>query len=139
MRISDWSSDVCSSDLVQDSRLVVLNAMDAAERGAEVLTRVECLSARREGAQWRVLLRDRRSGLQREVEARALVNAAGPWTAEFLEQRAGLGKVQSLRLVKGSHIVVPKLFDHAFPYIFQNPDGRIVFAIPYEEIGRAHV
>src|SRR3546814_14408802 len=71
MRISDWSSDVCSSDLVQDSRLVVLNAMDAAERGAEVLTRVECLSARREGAQWRVLLRDRRSGLQREEIGRA--------------------------------------------------------------------
>ncbi|HEY9539123.1 MAG TPA: glycerol-3-phosphate dehydrogenase, partial [Kiloniellaceae bacterium] len=124
---------VYSDCWVQDSRLVVLNAMDAAERGAEVLTRVECLSARREGAQWRVLLRDRRSGLQREVEARALVNAAGPWTAEFLEQRAGLDKVQLLRLVKGSHIVVPKLFDHAFPYIFQNPDGRIVFAIPYED------
>jgi glycerol-3-phosphate dehydrogenase len=124
---------VYSDCWVQDSRLVVLNAMDAAERGAEVLTRVECLSARREGGLWRVVLRDRRSGARREVTARALVNAAGPWTAEFIQQRAGLSNAQSLRLVKGSHIVVPKLFDHAFPYIFQNPDGRIVFAIPYED------
>ena len=124
---------VYSDCWVQDSRLVVLNAMDAAERGAEVLTRTECLAARREGERWRVVLRDGRSGAQREVEARALVNAAGPWTAQFIEQRAGLNKAQPLRLVKGSHIVVPKLFDHGFPYIFQNPDGRIVFAIPYED------
>lgn len=124
---------VYSDCWVQDSRLVVLNAMDAAERGARVLTRTECLSARREGAHWRVVLRDRRDGSQREVAARALVNAAGPWTAEFIEQRAGLNKAKSLRLVKGSHIVVPRLFDHDYPYIFQNPDGRIVFAIPYED------
>ena len=124
---------VYSDCWVQDSRLVVLNAMDARERGAEVLTRVECLSARREGANWRVVLRDRRNDARREVLARALVNAAGPWTAEFIEQRAGLNRAQALRLVKGSHIVVPKLFDHDFPYIFQNPDGRIVFAIPYED------
>ena len=123
---------VYSDCWVQDSRLVVLNAMDARERGAEVLTRVECVSARREEGQWRVVLRDLHDGAQREVRARALVNAAGPWTAEFIEQRAGLNKAQSLRLVKGSHIVVPKLFEHDFPYIFQNPDGRIVFAIPYE-------
>ncbi|GAB4363142.1 MAG: glycerol-3-phosphate dehydrogenase [Kiloniellaceae bacterium] len=124
---------VYSDCWVQDSRLVVLNAMDAAERGAEVLTRSECLSARRDGPLWRVVLRDRHDGSQREVQARALVNAAGPWTAEFIEQRAGLNKAKSLRLVKGSHIVVPRLFDHDFPYIFQNPDGRIVFAIPYED------
>ena len=117
---------------VQDSRLVVLNAMDAREHGAEVLTRVECVSARREEGLWRVVLRDLHDGAQREILARALVNAAGPWTAEFAEQRTGLNKAQSLRLVKGSHIVVPKLFEHGFPYIFQNPDGRIVFAIPYE-------
>src|SRR3546814_4478784 len=78
MRISDWSSDVCSSDL---------------------------------GERWRVVLRDGRNGTQREVLARALVNAAGPWTAEFIEQRAGLGKGLPLRLVKGSHIVVPRLFE----------------------------
>ncbi|MEQ8354581.1 MAG: glycerol-3-phosphate dehydrogenase [Kiloniellaceae bacterium] len=124
---------VYSDCWVQDSRLVVLNAMDARERGAEVLTRVECVSARREDDHWRIVLRDRRNGAEREVTARALVNAAGPWTAEFIERRAGLNKAKSLRLVKGSHIVVPKLFEHEFPYIFQNPDGRIVFAIPYED------
>jgi len=123
---------VYSDCWVQDSRLVVLNAMDAQEHGAEVLTRVECVTARREGERWHIVLHDLNSGAQREVEARALVNAAGPWTAEFIKQRAGLNKAQSLRLVKGSHIVVPKLFEHEFPYIFQNPDGRIVFAIPYE-------
>ena len=131
---ADLSKAFVYSDCwVQDSRLVVLNALDARERGAEVLTRTECVSARREGGLWRVVLRDLRDGGQREVTARALVNAAGPWTAEFIEQRTGLNKAQSLRLVKGSHIVVPRLFDHAFPYIFQNPDGRIVFAIPYED------
>jgi glycerol-3-phosphate dehydrogenase len=123
---------VYSDCWVQDSRLVVLNAIDARERGAEVLTRVECVSARRQGSGWHIELRDLRDDSRREVEARALVNAAGPWTAEFIEQRAGLNKAQSLRLVKGSHIVVPRLFDHDYPYIFQNPDGRIVFAIPYE-------
>lgn len=127
---------VYSDCWVQDARLVVLNAIDARERGAEVLTRVECVTARREGKLWHVVLRDRHDssgGSQREVRARALVNAAGPWTAEVLEQRVGLNKAKSLRLVKGSHIVVPRLFEHAFPYIFQNPDGRIVFAIPYED------
>ena len=118
---------------VQDSRLVTLNALDAQEHGAEVLTRVECASARRQDDGWHVVLRDLRDGSTREVQARALVNAAGPWTAEFIEQRAGLNKAQSLRLVKGSHIVVCKMFEHDYPYIFQNPDGRIVFAIPYEQ------
>jgi glycerol-3-phosphate dehydrogenase len=83
---------VYSDCWVQDSRLVVLNAIDAAERGAEILTRVECLSARRDGDRWRVVLSDRRDGSRREVEARALVNAAGPWTAEFLERRAGVNR-----------------------------------------------
>lgn len=118
---------------VQDSRLVTLNALDASEHGAEILTRVECASARRQDDRWHVELRDLRNGEKRQVTARALVNAAGPWTAEFIEQRAGLNKAQSLRLVKGSHIVVRKMFDHDYPYIFQNPDGRIVFAIPYEQ------
>ncbi|NIA68862.1 glycerol-3-phosphate dehydrogenase [Pelagibius litoralis] len=124
---------VYSDCWVQDSRLVALNALDAREHGAEVLTRVECVSARRQDDRWHVVLRDLRNGEKRELTARALVNAAGPWTAEFIEQRAGLNKAQSLRLVKGSHIVVPKMFDHDYPYIFQNPDGRIIFAIPYEQ------
>jgi len=113
---------------VDDARLVVLNALDAAERGASINTRTECVGAAREGDVWRVTLVKR--GRKETVRARVLVNAAGPWVSEMLEcigERAA-----PVRLVKGSHIVVPRLFGHERAYIFQNPDGRIGFAIPYE-------
>ncbi|TQV83757.1 glycerol-3-phosphate dehydrogenase [Denitrobaculum tricleocarpae] len=124
---------VYSDCWVQDARLVVLNAIDARERGAEVLTRTECVSARRVDELWEIELRDLLSGQMRKVSARALVNAAGPWVASVLEQRVGSNRAAGLRMIKGSHIVVPAMFDHDYSYIFQNPDGRIVFAIPYEE------
>jgi glycerol-3-phosphate dehydrogenase len=124
---------VYSDCWVQDARLVVLNAIDARERGAEILTRTECLSARRAGELWEIELKDLRSGQTRSVQARALVNAAGPWVASVLEQRLGSNRASGLRMIKGSHIVVPAMFDHGYAYIFQNPDGRIVFAIPYED------
>ena len=117
---------------VMDSRLVVLNAIDAAERGAEILTRTECTGAVREDAGWRVELRCTRTGAARSVRARALVNAAGPWVARFIEERLGQRSAKRVRLVKGSHIVVPRLHDGAHPYILQNTDRRIVFVIPYE-------
>lgn len=123
---------VYSDCWVQDARLVVLNAIDARERGAEVLTRTECVSARRVNDLWEIELKDLLSGQVRKVSARALVNAAGPWVASVLEQRVGSNRAAGLRMVKGSHIVVPAMFDHDYSYIFQNPDGRIVFAIPYE-------
>jgi len=110
---------------------VVLNAMDAAERGATVLTRWRCVDAVRGAQAWRVRL-ESAAGELREVTARALVNAAGPWAAEFLGEHAHVARPKSLRLVKGSHIVVPKMFEHDHAYIFQNPDKRIIFAIPYE-------
>lgn len=119
---------------VEDSRLVVLNAMDAAERGATVLTRMPLVSARREDGLWVARLAtgaDGRDGGM-EVRARSLVNAAGPWVAELLERRLGLGTERRIRLVKGSHIVVPRLSEGENAYIFQNDDRRIVFAIPYE-------
>ena len=118
---------------VEDARLVVLNARDAADRGATVLTRTRCVSARREGGLWRAVLRDEATGAQREVAARALVNAAGPWAADVLAGVAGLNTPARVRLVKGSHIVTRRLYDHDRCYIFQNADGRICFAIPYEE------
>jgi glycerol-3-phosphate dehydrogenase len=118
---------------VEDARLVVLNARDAADRGAAVLTRTRCVSARREGGLWRAVLRDEETGAQREVAARALVNAAGPWAAEVLGGVAGLNTPARVRLVKGSHIVTRRLYGHDRCYIFQNADGRICFAIPYEE------
>jgi glycerol-3-phosphate dehydrogenase len=120
------------SDLwVDDARLVVLNARDAADRGATVLTRTACVDARRGPGGWQIGLLTADGGTH-TLTARALVNAAGPWGAQFLVAHAHLPKRQSLRLVKGSHIVVTRRFTHDHAYIFQNPDKRIIFAIPYE-------
>jgi len=122
---------VYSDGWVDDARLVVLTAMDAAERGATVLTRWACADARRGASRWQVQLRST-AGQTREVTPRALVNAAGPFAAQFLADVAHAPERKSLRLVKGSHIVVPRIFEHDNAYIFQNPDKRIIFAIPYE-------
>lgn len=122
---------VYSDGWVQDARLVVLNAMAAAENGARILTRVSCTTAERQGEHWRATLLHA-DGHQEQITARAVVNAAGPWVESLLKQRLGLSSPKSIRLVKGSHIVVKKLFDHPYAYIFQNPDKRIIFAIPYE-------
>jgi glycerol-3-phosphate dehydrogenase len=116
---------------VDDARLVVLNAMDAARRGATIRTRTEVTSARRDGDHWRLNLRDSVTGQTSTATARVLVNAAGPWIEAMSRRLAGSARA-SLRLVKGSHIVVAKLFDHDRAYIFQNADRRIIFAIPYE-------
>jgi glycerol-3-phosphate dehydrogenase len=116
----------CRTD---DARLTIVSARDAALRGAEILTRTALVAARREAGVWRVVLRDA-DGASREVAARILVNAAGPWVLDVLA-RAGLSTGAMLRLVKGSHIVVPKLYagDHA--YLLQNDDRRIVFVMPF--------
>ena len=112
---------------VDDSRLVILNAVDARDRGAEIATRTELVSARREGEFWVAGL----SG-GREVAARAIVNAAGPWVAEVLKGRLGADTKSRARLVKGSHILVPRLWEGDQAYILQNEaDGRVVFALPY--------
>jgi glycerol-3-phosphate dehydrogenase len=122
---------IYSDGWVDDARLVVLNAMDAAERGATVLTRCACVDARRGDRLWQLRLQSG-EGATRELSARALVNAAGPWAAQFLGEHAHVPQRKALRLVKGSHVVVKKLFEHDHAYIFQNPDKRIIFAIPYE-------
>ena len=111
---------------VQDSRLVVLNAMDAAQRGATVLTRTELVEARREDMHWAAKVGDR------TIRARALVNAAGPWVAELFERLTGAQATRRIQLVKGSHIVLPRLYPGACAFILQNPDKRVVFAIPFE-------
>lgn len=126
-----------SDGWVDDARLVVLNALDARERGAHVATRTRCESARRGAQHWTATLRTA-DGAAHTVQARAIVNAAGPWAAQVLRdvaRPAGTERLatRSLRLVKGSHIVVPRRFEHDHAYIFQNPDGRIIFAIPYEQ------
>jgi glycerol-3-phosphate dehydrogenase len=116
---------------VEDSRLVVLNAIDARERGATILTGTELVDAHRVDGHWLARLR----GTEGEwsIMARALVNAAGPWAGEMFSRMADVKPRHMLRLVKGSHIVLPRLYfgDHAF--VLQNPDGRIVFAIPFEQ------
>ncbi|WP_297000288.1 MULTISPECIES: glycerol-3-phosphate dehydrogenase [unclassified Thalassospira] len=127
---------VYSDCWVDDARLVVLNAMDAKDMGAEILTRTECVGASRSDDGWNVTLRDQETGENRSVSGRMLINAAGPWCADLINPENGVVKSDTranIRLVKGSHIVVPKMFDHDFCYIFQNGDGRIVFAIPYQD------
>ena len=115
---------------VDDARLVVLNALDARERGAEVLTRTRCIALERSADHWRATLRADGSG--KTIRARAVVNAAGPWVDDVAAMALGVGAEAHLRLVKGSHIVVRRKFAGGHAYIFQNRDGRIVFAIPYE-------
>jgi glycerol-3-phosphate dehydrogenase len=117
---------------VEDSRLVVLNAVDAASHGARILTRTRLMQARREGAVWHATLRDLVSGTDSAVQARAIVNAAGPWVADIIGGALGVNTQRRTRLVKGSHIVVRRLYEGDHAYIVQNPDRRIVFAIPYE-------
>ncbi|MDB0528059.1 glycerol-3-phosphate dehydrogenase [Ralstonia solanacearum] len=122
---------VYSDGWVDDARLVVLNARDAADRGARILTRTRCLHAERRADGWHASLAGP-EGI-RAVRAKAIVNAAGPWAAEFARAAHALPDTRGLRLIKGSHIIVRRMFDHPFAYIFQNPDGRIVFAIPYQD------
>lgn len=117
---------------VQDARLVVLNARDAADRGATVLPRTRCTGAERDGDGWRVRLEGTMDGGRRTVTGRAVVNAAGPWVASFLGEAMHDPRKRDVHLVKGSHIVVPKLFGHDHAYLFQHTDGRVIFAIPYE-------
>lgn len=115
---------------VEDSRLVVLNARDAEARGAKIMVRTKVIDAVRSDGHWTVTLEDN-DGL-RDVSAKMIVNAAGPWVGDVLNGTLGLNSREGVRLVRGSHIVVPKLYDHDKCYFFQGEDGRIIFAIPYE-------
>ncbi len=116
---------------VEDSRLVVLAARDAANQGAVIRTRTMVTHARRVDGAWEIKLRSN-DGSEDTVIAKALVNAAGPWVSDVLASVMGRNDADKIRLVKGSHLVVDRLYDHDRCYIFQNADGRICFAIPYE-------
>ncbi|MCF6232446.1 MAG: glycerol-3-phosphate dehydrogenase [Rhodobacteraceae bacterium] len=118
---------------IQDARLVVLNAQDAQVRGADIATRTKVVSAKRLGDLWQIKLLDQASGTSRDVMARMLVNAGGPWVSDLIHNTIGIQSTESVRLVRGSHIVTRKLFDHDKCYFFQGRDGRIIFAIPYEQ------
>jgi glycerol-3-phosphate dehydrogenase len=118
---------------VDDARLVVLNARDAAERGAAIRTRTRAVAASRLNGIWHLTVAAHGSGSRETIAARVLINAAGPWVEDVAAAGAGPQVARRVRLVQGSHIIVPRLFDHSRAYIFQHPDGRIVFAIPYED------
>ncbi len=118
---------------VNDARLVVLNARDAAGRGAVIRTRSRVTSANRTDGQWQATVENLRTGAKETVRARLVVNAAGPWVDEVLAGTIGRNDVHNVRLVQGSHIVIRKKFEDPRAYFFQNRDGRIIFAIPYEE------
>ncbi|MBN3536847.1 MULTISPECIES: glycerol-3-phosphate dehydrogenase [Sphingomonas] len=122
---------VYSDCWVEDSRLVALNARDAADRGATVLTHTRLAAARREGTGWITTIEDAHG--TRDLTARAIVNAAGPWVADVLGDVPDARRDRGVRLIKGSHIVVPRLYEGAHAFMLQNPDRRIVFAIPYQE------
>ena len=121
-----------SDCFVDDARLVVLTARDAADRGAEICTRTRAVEIQQADGLWNVTVEDRASA-RRTIRARALVNAGGPWVEEVLASGAGVNARAKVRLVQGSHIVVRKLYDHDRAYIFQNADGRIIFVIPYQD------
>jgi glycerol-3-phosphate dehydrogenase len=125
-----WEYSDCA---VEDARLVVLNARDAAEHGAEILVRTRVTTAKPEGGIWRVTLEDQESGKSREVHAKLLINAGGPWVGDIITHAVHTETQRHVRLVRGSHIVTRKLYDHDKSYFFQGEDRRIAFAIPFEE------
>lgn len=116
---------------VDDARLVILNAADAAARGADILTRTRFISARRQDGRWLIECEATNTRRSETFSAKALVNAAGPWV-RLVSEKAGSPSAAPIRLVQGSHIVVPRIFDHERCYLFQNADQRVLFAIPYE-------
>ena len=122
---------VYSDAKVDDARLVVVNALAAKEQGAEIRTRTRVVGARRDRGLWRITLADG-AGATAEVRARALVNAAGPWVKQLLDEVSAAPTNAAVRHVKGSHIVVPRVHAEDHAYILQNSDNRIVFVIPYE-------
>jgi len=117
---------------IEDSRLVVLNARDAEARGAKIMVRTKVVSTIRHDDHWVVQLVDQETGAETTVRAKVLVNATGPWVGDIIQQKVRLNSTEGVRLVRGSHIVTKRLFDHDKCYFFQGTDGRIIFAIPYE-------
>ena len=127
----EYSKGYAYSDCwVDDARLVIANARAAHELGARILPRTRCAAAERSGAHWKARLRN--AAGETEIGTRALVNAAGPWAGEFLAQTLGEPARLRMRLVQGSHIVVPRLYDGDHAFILQNDDRRVVFVYPYE-------
>jgi glycerol-3-phosphate dehydrogenase len=116
---------------VDDARLVIVNVMAAQEKGAQIDCYTKCISAVRHGDHWQAELQNTITGDVKTVKARALINASGPWAQSFLEDHVKIPSPRTVRLIKGSHIIVPKLYEGDHAYILQNQDKRVIFAIPY--------
>src|SRR5581483_337902 len=123
-----------SDCFVDDARLVVLSARDAADRGADIRTRTRATEIRQDEGIWQVTTENTVNKQRATIRARVLVNAGGPWVEDVLRSGAGVNARAKVRLVQGSHIVVRKLYEHDRAYMFQNADGRIVFVIPYQDV-----
>jgi glycerol-3-phosphate dehydrogenase len=131
LKINSGTGFEYSDCVTDDARLVIANAVDARERGADIRTRTKLVSARRVGGRWEIVLEE--NGTRETINSRALINAAGPWAANVIETLVeGVSPVK-LRLVKGSHIVYPRLHTEERAYVMQSDDGRVVFAIPFCE------
>ncbi|SIS66973.1 glycerol-3-phosphate dehydrogenase [Neptunomonas antarctica] len=122
-----------SDGWVDDARLVILNALAAQSKGAEIKTRCKCINAKRADGLWIVTLQDTFSGATETLQTRSIVNAAGPWVSSLFNEVMSTTPPKKIRLVKGSHIIVPRIHNEAEAYMLQNEDGRIVFVIPYED------
>ncbi len=118
---------------VDDARLVILNAVQARTLGAQVLTRTRCTELLMEGRLWKATLVNQLDGSYQTIYAKVLVNAAGPWVGSFAAEFLGHTKPHTVRLVKGCHIIVPRLYQNPEAFLLQNSDGRVVFVIPYEQ------
>lgn len=122
-----------SDGWVDDARLVTLNAVDAQNKGATILTRTQCVSAKRSNDDWDISLEDTLTGDITNIKAKAIINAAGPWVKNFFDTALKKKSPKNIRLIKGSHFVVPKIHNDNQAYILQNEDKRIVFVLPYED------
>lgn len=118
---------------VDDARLVVANAQSAQESGALIMPRMRCESAHRENGQWMIETEDTVTGERHHFTAKGIVNAAGPWVSSFIEKKVQRKAPYGIRMIKGSHVVVPRLYSQSNSFIMQNADKRIVFAIPYRD------
>lgn len=118
---------------VDDARLVILNALQAHQQGAEILPRTRCVAARQVGDHWAISLEDRSTGETSTRHARVLANAAGPWVESFIRRQSARQSRYAIRMIQGSHLIVPRFDDDKRAYILQHHDGRIVFVLPYQQ------
>ena len=122
-----------SDGWVDDARLVVLNAVSAKENNAHILTHTQCIKAVREESHWVVTLKDTLTDKETKIKSKAIINASGPWVAQLFDDALPFKSPKDIRLVKGSHIVVPRIHEEEQAYMLQNEDERIVFIIPFED------